>query len=126
AERALHRAPARQVYARARARDVAPEVLRETEVGDQRTAVLGEEHVLRLEVAVDDPARVRSPGRRRERLDEARRRARREPRGRDPLPQRAARQEGHDEVRAVRGVALVEDGHEAVRLAERREEPALA
>src|SRR5581483_7774237 len=116
----------------ARALVVELEVLREAEVGDERVARVadavaadGEEDVLRLHVAVDDPLLVRAPERAREPGAERRDLARGERHAAEPLPERPAREERHDDVRP-RLVARVEERDEALRLAERSEEALLA
>src|SRR5581483_1116499 len=126
AERPAHRAGPRELDAPRRAGRVVPEVLRDPEVGDERLAVAREEDVLGLHVAVDDSERVRVPERPRERAAEAHDLVHGERAALEALAERAARQEGHDEVSALRRLARRDHAHEARRLAEPGEEALLA
>ncbi len=101
-------------------------MLREAEVGDERTPVGGEEDVLGLEVPVDDAALVRLAEGGREGLPELEGRRRSERSPREPRAERPARDERHDEVGPRGRVARVDEGHETLGLGERGEEPPLA
>src|SRR5207253_1266980 len=94
--------------------------------GDERVAraLAREEHVLGLDVAVDDPERVRAAESARERPDERDRLRDGEGTSIEPLAESAARDERHDDVGTLRRVARVEERHEA--LADLAEDPPLA
>ena len=85
-----------------------------------------EEHVLGLQIAVDDPERVRAPEGAGELVPSRRASSTangpRSSRSRSVPPV----EERHDEVSAPADLARVEQRHEAVRLAEVAEEPLLA
>jgi hypothetical protein len=102
------------------------EVLRQAEVRDQRPPVGREQDVLRLQVPVDDPARVGAARRAREPLEERGRLARGQRPSLEARPQGPAGDERHDEERPLGRAPHVEQRHEAVGLAERGQQPPLA
>ncbi len=122
---ALEGALGREREALARPRDESREVLGEPEVRDERASFLGEQDVLRLHVPVDDPARVGLSERARELLAERDGLGHSERPRLEPLPESAARDEGHDEPGRLAGDARVEEPDEALLLPERGEEPSL-
>ncbi len=119
-------AVARQGDAPARPGCVPIEVLREPEVDDQGASVGREEHVLRLEVAVDDPSLVGASERTGELPSELGRLLDPEGPAVEPVPERASGDERHDEVRSHARRSRIEERHEPVLHRERREEPPLA
>ncbi len=119
------RARRRDRHAPARAEHVSAEVLREAEVGDEGLALPREEDVLRLEVAVDDPALVGAP----EGLGEPPHERDGLVRGKRPpeaVAERPSLEQGHDEPATPSVLARVEHRHEPVRLREAPEEAPLA
>ncbi len=100
-------------------------MLREAEVREERPAVRGEDDVLGLHVAVDDPALVRGSERARHLEAESHRLLDPERAPLESLPERPARHEGHDEPGALVPEAGVEEADESVLLAERAEEAPL-
>ncbi len=110
----------------ARARGFTVEVLREAEVRHEGGALGGEQHVLRLHVAVDDAALVSAPEGLGEGASERDRLLEAEPAARESLAKRSSREERHDEVRSAVDRPRVEERHEAVASGEEPEEPALS
>ena len=100
--------------------------LGQPQVGHERLPVGGEEDVLRLEVAVDDPPRVGPAQRLGQPGGEPRRLLDRQRPPAELVTERATAHEGHDEVRPLRRLAVVEERDEALGEPERGLELALA
>ncbi len=115
----------RERDALARAGGAVVEVLRDPEVGDEGSSLGREDDVLRLEVAVDDPALVGPAERGREALGERERLVERETSPAQARPERAAREVRHDDEAARSRRARVEERDEALGLSQAPEEAPL-